>query len=118
MRLVPNDGGGRANAKPEQSDSRLLLLSSADNVLVARGKVAAGETIVVDGAAVTLAITISLGHKIARCDIGLGERIVKCGVPIGSATAHIARGEHVHVHNVKSDYTPTHALTETSGATR
>nr|WP_143029878.1 SAF domain-containing protein [Bradyrhizobium brasilense] len=23
------------------------------------------------------------------------------GVPIGSATAHIARGEHVHVHNVR-----------------
>jgi hypothetical protein len=103
------------NDEPAQTDPRLLLLSSADNVLVARGKITAGETVAIEGAPVRLAITISLGHKIARRAIAPGEKIIKYAAPIGSATARIARGDHVHVHNVKSDYTPTHVLAETGG---
>jgi hypothetical protein len=38
--------------------------------------------------------------------------VLKYGVSIGSATADISLGEHVHLHNIKSDYTPTYALTE------
>jgi hypothetical protein len=36
--------------------------------------------------------------------------VLKYGAPIGSATADIAPGAHVHVHNMMSDYTPTHHL--------
>jgi altronate hydrolase len=43
------------------------------------------------------------GHKYARRDIAAGEDIVKYGMPIGHATCAIAKGEHVHVHNVKTN---------------
>ena len=43
------------------------------------------------------------GHKYALRDIAAGEDIVKYGMPIGHATAAIAKGEHVHVHNVATN---------------
>lgn len=45
---------------------------------------------------------IPAGHKIARSDIAKGDKIVKYGFPIGEATRDIAKGEWVHVHNVKT----------------
>ena len=43
------------------------------------------------------------GHKYARRDIATGENIIKYGMPIGHATCAIKVGEHVHVHNVKTN---------------
>jgi altronate dehydratase len=43
-----------------------------------------------------------MGHKFALQDIEKGADVVKYGEPIGQTTARIARGEHVHVHNVVS----------------
>jgi len=43
------------------------------------------------------------GHKYALRDIAEGEDVIKYGMPIGHATRMIARGEHVHVHNVKTN---------------
>lgn len=43
------------------------------------------------------------GHKYARRDIAEGENIIKYGMPIGHATRLIAKGEHVHVDNVKTN---------------
>lgn len=43
------------------------------------------------------------GHKYARHDIAEGENIIKYGMPIGHATRPIAKGEHVHVDNVKTN---------------
>ena len=43
------------------------------------------------------------GHKYARRDIAEGENIIKYGMPIGHATRPIAKGEHVHVDNVKTN---------------
>ena len=43
------------------------------------------------------------GHKYALRDIAEGENIVKYGMPIGHATRAIAKGEHVHVENVKTN---------------
>ncbi len=45
---------------------------------------------------------VPLGHKIALQDIKKGETIVKYGHDIGRAVANIAKGRHVHVHNVKT----------------
>ncbi|OYT68060.1 MAG: hypothetical protein B6U65_00645 [Candidatus Wolframiiraptor sp. EX4484-121] len=45
---------------------------------------------------------IPFGHKIALKDIKEGERVIKYGEPIGRATRDIRKGEHVHVHNLKS----------------
>ena len=43
------------------------------------------------------------GHKYARRDIAEGENVIKYGMPIGHATCDIAVGEHVHVHNVRTN---------------
>ena len=43
------------------------------------------------------------GHKYALRAIAAGENGIKYGMPIGHAVAPIAKGEHVHVHNVKTN---------------
>lgn len=92
---------------------RLLLLSEADNVLIALGPVDAGPVRASGDVMVMVDRPVTLGHKVARTDIAKGEKIIKYGVPIGSATTGIRAGQHVHVHNIQSDYTPTYALSET-----
>jgi altronate dehydratase small subunit len=93
-----------------ETDPRLLLLDERDNVFVVTARIRAGETITVSGRSLTVAADLPLGHKLARRDIAAGEKVVKYGAPIGSATSSIRAGEHAHVHNIKSDYTPTYHL--------
>jgi len=45
---------------------------------------------------------VSLGHKIALRDIKKGEKIIEYREPVGQATKDIKKGEHVHVHNIKT----------------
>ena len=45
---------------------------------------------------------ISLGHKIAMIDFKEGDTIIKYGHDIGKVVKSIKKGEHVHVHNVKT----------------
>lgn len=92
------------------TDPRLLLLDDRDNVLVVRARLRAGETVLVSGITVVVPEDIPLGHKVARRDIAPGAKVLKYGAPIGSATVPIKTGEHAHVHNIKSDYTPTYSL--------
>jgi hypothetical protein len=91
-------------------DPRLLLLSPQDNVLVAREAIARGTAVMMGGSAVTLAIDVPRGHKVARVPIAPGDCILKYGAPIGIATQAIAKGEHTHVHNIRSNYTPTYFI--------
>ena len=46
--------------------------------------------------------SISLGHKIALVDLNDGDTILKYGHDIGKVVKSIKKGEHVHVHNVKT----------------
>lgn len=93
-----------------RTDSGVILLSSNDNVVVAVRSLSAGEHLLVDGKPITVKEPVARGHKLARSDIKEGDKIVKYGAPIGSSTRSISVGEHVHVHNVKSDYTATHLI--------
>jgi hypothetical protein len=77
---------------------------------VAREPIAAGEIVRLEDETVRIPAAISIGHKLAWRAISPGEKIIKYGAPIGSATEAIAAGDHVHLHNMKSDYTPTHSL--------
>ena len=43
------------------------------------------------------------GHKYALCDIRCGENVIKYGFPIGHAVSNIAKGDHVHTHNVMTN---------------
>ena len=45
---------------------------------------------------------IPLGHKIALKDFKVGDTILKYGHDIGKVVASIKKGDHVHVHNVKT----------------
>ena len=45
---------------------------------------------------------IPLGHKIAMTDLKEGDTILKYGHDIGKVVKSIKKGEHVHVHNVKT----------------
>jgi len=47
-------------------------------------------------------MAIPIGHKIALTDIKSGATVRKYGQDIGKAVADIAKGEHVHVHNLKT----------------
>lgn len=85
-----------------------VLLHREDNILVSCRDLAPGETLCIDHRSVFLTQMIPLGHKIARRPLAKGDKIFKYGAPIGSALADIAVAEHVHLHNMKSDYLPSH----------
>ncbi len=48
-------------------------------------------------------VNLENGHKYAIADIACNETIIKYGNPIGHATCDIAKGEHVHSHNMKTN---------------
>jgi len=97
-------------ANSETHDGRLILLDPRDNVFVARVRLAAGEALETGAGAARLDRDAPLAHKVARRAIAAGETILKYGAPIGVATQAIAAAAHVHVHNMRSDYTPTYHL--------
>ena len=45
---------------------------------------------------------IPIGHKVALRDMAPGDTVVKYGVDIGKVTAAIRKGEHAHVHYIKT----------------
>ena len=93
-------------------DPRLLRLHADDNVLTVIRTLETGDELQVEGTRVPVTARLPLGHKVAARAISAGEKIVKYGAPIGSARRAIAAGEHVHTHNIQSDYIPTFARGE------
>jgi hypothetical protein len=90
------------------TDQRLILLSPEDNCLIAGARLEAGTQIEIEGEHVTLAKTIELGHKVARRALRAEEKVLRYGAVIGHVTTDVARGEHLHTHNLESDYLPTY----------
>ena len=82
---------------------RFLKINPADNVAVALDLLRSGETIEVDGVAVTLQEDIENGHKFALRDLKQGENVIKYGYAIGHALTDIVRGAWVHTHNLKTN---------------
>ena len=91
----------------EPTDVRLLRLHPNDNVLTVISTLEAGTQIQMGPSSVGVKTRLPIGHKVAARDIAAGEKILKYGAPIGSATMDISAGEHVHTHNLQSDYLPT-----------
>ena len=84
---------------------KLISLNRIDNVAVALCDLQAGQEVTLaDGSVLTLRDDIAFGHKVAVRSIDEGEKVLKYGLPIGSATRNIEAGEHVHEHNLKSNY--------------
>lgn len=86
----------------------VLLLHPDDNIVIAAQDLAAGSRTQIDGQPVDLPQSVELGHKLARVPLAAGERILRYGAPIGTMAADAAIGEHVHSHNLKSDYIAAH----------
>ena len=95
---------------PDDQSGLLLRISENDNVYVLLQSLSAGTRLQLGEQTVVIETSLGLGHKIASRDIASGEQIIKYGAPIGSAKRDIRTGEHVHVHNIKSDYIPTYTL--------
>jgi len=83
-----------------------IIINEKDNVATALKELSAGAEVSVELQGriqkITLRSDVPMGHKFALRDIEEGEAVIKYGEPIGKSTAKIARGEHVHVHNVVS----------------
>ena len=45
---------------------------------------------------------IPIGHKVALRDLAVGETVIKYGVDIGKVVQPIRKGQHAHVHNIKT----------------
>lgn len=93
-----------------KNSDKLIQLDLQDNILVARQEIRKDEHIAILGKEIKIKQTIKLGFKVASRKINIDEKIIKYGIPIGSATAEILQGEIVHVHNMKSDYSPTYTI--------
>ena len=102
-------------ANDYQTDKRLLLLNTSDNVLVTTTTILSGEKVQVEGNIVCFSADVGVGHKIARINIAKFAKIIKYGAPIGSSIEDIPLGEHVHTHNMKSDYIPSHTRVGKTG---
>lgn len=89
---------------------KTILLAPADNIVVLAASLPPGASFEICGRVHRLSTALGLGHKLAARTIRAGEKIIKYGEPIGSATREIEAGEHVHLHNMKSDYLPTFTL--------
>jgi (2R)-sulfolactate sulfo-lyase subunit alpha len=45
---------------------------------------------------------IPIGHKVALKDMAVGDTVIKYGIDMGKVVAAIRKGEHAHVHNIKT----------------
>jgi len=94
----------------QTTDPRLLRLSPEDNIAVVATTIEAGESVRAAGRPITILDRVPMGHKVAIVPIAAGRKVMKYGASIGSATRDIRPGEHVHTHNLASDYLPTYTL--------
>ena len=95
-------------SSPTHTDARLILPSPQDNCLIAGARLEAGTELEIEGERITLAKSIELGHKVARGALAKDDKVLRYGAVIGHVTGAVARGEHLHTHNLESDYLPTY----------
>jgi (2R)-sulfolactate sulfo-lyase subunit alpha len=86
----------------------ILLHEPDDDVGVAVVDIKAGTlvgAVTLEGQQVgTVKMTsdVPLGHKVAMRDMAAGKDVIEYGRPIGRTAQAVARGEHVHTHNLKT----------------
>ena len=82
---------------------KVLILDPRDNIAVCLVDLNEGDVVEQDDFTITVLSRIPRGHKIASSDIAKNDGIIKYGERMGHAGAPIARGEHVHTHNILGD---------------
>lgn len=87
---------------------QFLIHEKADTVGVATVDIETGETakgLCMDSQEdieVKALQDIPLGHKIALVNMKVGDTAIKYGNDIGKVVADIKKGEHTHIHNLKT----------------
>ena len=85
-----------------------LIHDDHDDVGVAVRDLQAGESVTgvyqksFKDTEVTLRDIVPLGHKVALKDLNQGDQIIEYNEVIGRAVVPINKGDHVHIHNIKS----------------
>lgn len=85
-----------------------LVHNNEDDVGVAVRDLAEGENVegifmdTTNGITLTTVTAVPLGHKLALRDMPEGHECREYNEVIGRVTQPIRKGEHVHVHNIKS----------------
>lgn len=82
----PKDSCGVVVVEGLKAGTQMLCVITADN----------------SSFSLTAGQDVPIGHKIALHDIKSGDTIIKYGADVGRAVANIAKGAHLHVHNVKT----------------
>lgn len=80
-----------------------IRLNSSDEVAVALKDLPAGTELDVEARLVVVREYVPAGHKVALVDIARGAPVHKYGQVIGSTTAPVIAGEHIHLHNLSGD---------------
>jgi altronate dehydratase len=86
---------------------RAFIIHAKDNVATALDDLSPGEVQLLgegERGSVESIEAIPFGHKIALQDLAPGEVVIKSSVVIGQALQAIKRGQHLHLHNVKSNF--------------
>ena len=84
------------------AETRLVQVSSSDQVAVALTAIPANTPISVGGINTITRENIPAFHKVALKPVIKDQLVFRFGQPIGIATADILPGDHVHSHNLKS----------------
>ena len=102
----------RKPSAPASGQNRIphvLAHSPKDNVavVVVEGLTAGTEAFGVvteDNSSFTVAVKhdIPIGHKVALADFKVGDTAIKYGQDVGRIVQTVKKGEHVHVHNLKT----------------
>jgi altronate hydrolase len=88
--------------------SPVIRIHAQDNVVIARQQLLGGTVLAAEG--VTVSGLVPPGHKVATCEIAVGQPVRRYDQIIGVATQSIAKGAHVHTHNLAfSDFAREHA---------
>jgi altronate dehydratase len=90
----------------------VLLLDANDTTAIALTPLQPGTAVEIRRGKETIRVVaealIPFGHKMAVAPMAAGEPVMKYGEVIGFATTAIRPGQHVHVHNVRSDRAGAH----------
>jgi (2R)-sulfolactate sulfo-lyase subunit alpha len=100
---------GHAPAGAQGRIPHVLAHSPKDNVAVVvvedlKAGTEAFGVVTEDNSTFTVAVKhdVPIGHKVALTDLKEGDTAIKYGQDIGRLVQAVKKGEHVHVHNLKT----------------
>ena len=102
-------GSADTKAASKSEIPHVLAHSPKDNVAVVvveglRAGTDAFGVVTEDNSTFRIAIKddVPIGHKVALTELEAGDTAIKYGQDVGRITADVAKGHHVHTHNLKT----------------